>query len=209
MAAKHIDHDSLYSSLDARVAYLVDFIEFGAVDIQALKDIAPLLTPLVPTVLDAVYAKLFTYDITKSAFLPRQSGFEGAVPQKLDDLHLDSDTIKFRKDFLKVWIVKLLTGDYASGKNFEYLDKVGVMHTGQAGFKHREKKAPINVEYIHLGMLLGWVQTMLTSTLLGLPEETLPMSDKIRMVVAVNKILWIQNDLMARHYVKDVLPVEV
>jgi hypothetical protein len=31
-------------------------------------------------------------------------------------------------------------------KTFEYLDKVGIMHTGQAGFKHREKKAPLHVD---------------------------------------------------------------
>jgi len=198
---QHIDHDALYDSLEARIAYLKDFLEFGDEDVQALKDIVPLASPLIPTILDAVYTKLFTYDITKTTFLNRNSGFDGKLDESLETLGHDSEQIKFRKDFLKVWIVKLLTGDYKSMKQWEYMDKVGIMHTGQAGFKHREKKLPLHVEYIHMAALLGWVETLLATTLIGLPEETLATKDKLRMIAAVNKVLWIQNDLFSRHYI--------
>ena len=40
---------------------------------------------------------------------------------------------------------------------FTYVDNVGLMHTGKPGFKHREKRPELRVEYIHIGALLGYV----------------------------------------------------
>ncbi|KAG8781106.1 hypothetical protein FRC12_022216 [Ceratobasidium sp. 428] len=142
--------------------------------------------------------KLFSFDITRASFLSRGSGFEGKVAERLEDINHDSEQIKFRKNFLKVWVAKVFTADYTDPKTFEYFDKVGIMHTGQAGFKHREKKSPLHVDYTHCAILLGYVQSMLTSAVMAqdLPDET-----KTAVLVAVNKVMWIQNDLFARHYI--------
>ncbi|EJT97313.1 hypothetical protein DACRYDRAFT_25113 [Dacryopinax primogenitus] len=199
---KHVDHDSLYTNLEARMDYLLSFIEFGKEDIKGLKDVAPILGPLIPTILDAVYTKLFRYDVTKVLLLPRKMGYQqDELESGLDSFGHDSEQTKIRKEFLKGWLVKLLTGDYNSMSQWDYMDKVGIMHTGKAGFKHREKKAPLHVEYIHMAGLLGWLETMFTTTLLRIPDAKVSPKDKLRMITALNKIFWIQNDLFARHYI--------
>ncbi|KAF8750010.1 Protoglobin [Rhizoctonia solani] len=101
----------------------------------------------------------------------------GQLAEKLEDINHNSEQIKFRKDFLKVWVVKVFTADYNDPKTFEYLDRVGIMHTGKAGFKHREKKDPLFVDYAHCAILLGYVQSMLTSAVMArddLPDEVKP-----------------------------------
>jgi len=70
-----------------------------------------------------------------------------------------------------------------------------MMHVGQ-GRQH-----PLHVEYIHIGICLAFIQDVLTEALLSHPR--LKMDRKIALVKAVNKVLWIQNDLFAKWYVRD------
>ncbi|KAG8751259.1 hypothetical protein FRC12_012524 [Ceratobasidium sp. 428] len=93
---------------------------------------------------------------------------------------------------------KVFTADYTDLKTFEYLDKVGLMHTGPAAFTHREKKEPLHVDYTHCALLLGHVHTILTKAVLA---RNLPSETTVATLAAVNKVLWIQNDLFARHYI--------
>jgi len=85
---------------------------------------------LTPTVPDAVYAKLLSFDITAGSFVPRNTGYEGETAKSVQELTLESPQIVFRKDFLKNYLVKLVTADYESEKTWEYMDKVGIMHSG-------------------------------------------------------------------------------
>lgn len=68
---------------------------------------------------------------------------------------------------------------------WEYMDKVGMMHVGQ-GRKH-----PLHIEYVHMGVLLGFVQDVMVEAILSHPRLTLQL--KIRVVKAIGKVLWIQN----------------
>lgn len=133
---QHIDPASL-NSLPERVSYLRKFINFSEEDAAALHAAAPVVAPLVPAVVDAVYTKLLSFDITAVAFTPRQTGYTGEVPTSINDLSHEHPQIKFRKDFLRQYLVKLVTMDYNNQQSWEYLDKVGLMHTGVAGFAHR------------------------------------------------------------------------
>ncbi|KAG6908380.1 hypothetical protein DXG01_004878 [Tephrocybe rancida] len=197
---QHIAPSSL-EHLPTRVQYLRDFIGFSTEDAAALHAAAPVVAPLVPTVVDAVYDKLFSFDITAKAFVPRQTGYNGEAPTNLKDLSHEHPQIKFRKDFLAGYLKKLVTMDYAQDSSWEYLDKVGVMHTGVAGFAHRTKKPDLRVEYIHCGALLGYVEDILVNAVATHPD--LDLDTKVAVLRATNKLLWIQNDLFARHYVKD------
>jgi hypothetical protein len=78
---------------------------------------------------------------------------------------------------------------------WEYLDKVGMMHVGQ-GRVH-----PLHVEYVHIGVTLSFVQDILTEAVLSHPK--LKMDRKIALVKALSKVIWIQNDLFAKWYVRD------
>lgn len=69
------------------------------------------------------------------------------------------------------------------------------MHCGQG------RKASLNVEYVHIGICLGFIQDIFTEALLSHPR--LSMSRKIALVRAIGKVIWIQNDLFAKWYVRD------
>jgi hypothetical protein len=75
------------------------------------------------------------------------------------------------------------------------LDKVGMMHVGQ-GRTH-----PLHVEYVHIGATLSFIQDVLTEAILSHPR--LKMDRKIALVKALSKVIWIQNDLFAKWYVRD------
>lgn len=187
---KHIDEPRLETDLDYRFAYLVEFTGFGEQDIQAIHASAGALAPLVSGLVDAVYDKLFGYDATKRHFVPRQSGYEGAVPADLASLTQDHEMIRFRKQHLGRYLVALVTKPY-DGTMVGYLDMVGKMHTPKAGSKE------LNVPLVQMNALMGFVSDALVHTILSL---NLPRPREIATLRAFNKLLWIQNDLITRHY---------
>jgi hypothetical protein len=71
---EHISASSL-NSLPERIAYLSSFLSLTASDTEALLAAKPLIAPLIPTILDAVYTKLLSYDITAQAFVPKSKSF--------------------------------------------------------------------------------------------------------------------------------------
>lgn len=187
---QHINERQLENDVGYRFQYLTEFMGLGAEDVEAIHASAPLLAPLVPGLVDAVYVKLFNYDATKRHFVPRQSGFEGVLPTSLEALTLDHELIKFRKGHLARYLAALVTRTYDS-KMVEYLDMVGKMHTPKAG------SAELSVPLVQMNALMGFVSDALISTIFGLrldPEKT------ERTIRAFNKLLWVQNDLINRHY---------
>lgn len=70
-----------------------------------------------------------------------------------------------------------------------------MMHVG-LGRKH-----PLHIEYVHLGVCLGFIQDIMTEAILSHPR--LHLQRKTALVKALNKVIWIQNDLMAKWHVKD------
>lgn len=202
----HISPASLVNDFPTRVSYLRQFINFTSDDEAALHAAAPIVGPLVPAIVDAVYTKLLSFDITAVAFTPRQTGYTGKVPSGINDLSHDHPQIKFRKDFLAKYLVKLVTMDYSKPESWQYLDKVGLMHTGAAGFAHRAKKSPLRVELIHCSILLGFVEDILVDTVITHPDLDIPTKNAVAR--AANKLIWIQNDLFARHYVTEPASME-
>jgi hypothetical protein len=158
--------------------------------VRAVHAAASHLAPLVPALVDAVYDKLFLYASTKRHFVPRQTGYEGPVPDSVESLELDHPMIAFRKQHLGRYLSALVTKPY-DGKMVAYLDLVGKMHTPKAG------SPQLDVPLVQMNALLGFVADALTNTIfiLGLPRD-----QELRAVRAFNKLLWLQNDLINRHY---------
>lgn len=194
---QHIDEARLESDLGYRFGYLTEFMGFGEDDIAAIHGVAEHLAPLVPTLVDAVYDKLFSYDATKRHFVPRQSGYEGEVPADLESLEPDHEMIQFRKQHLARYLEALVTRPYNT-KMVQYLDMVGKIHTPQAG------SAELDIPLVQMNALLGFVSDALLQTIfgLGLDRET-----EVRTARAFGKLLWLQNDLINRHYQPAAEPV--
>jgi hypothetical protein len=186
----HIDEPRLETDLGYRFDYVSKFMGFGADDVAAIHGAAPKLAPIVPALVDAVYAKLVQQDATWRHFLPRQHGYAGEVPLTLDRLTLDHPQIAFRKQHLGRYLAALVTKPY-DGKMVEYLDMVGKIHTPKAGSKE------IDVPLVQMNALMGFVADALTATILGLG---LDRDTEVKTLRAFGKLLWLQNDLVTRHY---------
>ena len=187
---QNIDEERLETDLGYRFGYLAEFMGFGADDIDAIHGAASALAPLVPGLVDAVYTKLQTYDATWRHFVPRQHGYSGDLPQGLDDLTMDHAQIKFRKEHLGRYLAALVTREY-DAKMVVYLDMVGKMHTPKAGSMN------LDVPLVQMNALMGFVADAFTATILGLGLER---GQEVRTLRAFQKLLWIQNDLITRHY---------
>ncbi|KAJ9145024.1 Globin-like protein [Pleurostoma richardsiae] len=188
---QHVDRKELYTNLEARILYLHTFLDFSSRDIEALVTGAKYIRALIPAVVNIVYRKLLQYDITARAFETRSTSFEGPMDEVPDE---NSPQVMHRKMFLRAYLNKICS-DPSQMEFWEYLDKVGMMHVG-LGREH-----PLHVEYIHIGAALSVIQDILTEAILSHPR--LHISRKIAIVKALGKVIWIQNDLFAKWYVRD------
>jgi len=185
-----IDEARLESDVAYRFGYLAEFMEFDSDDIDTIHAAAEKLGPIVPALVDAVYVKLFNYDATKRHFVPPQHGYDGELAADVESLALDDDVIEFRKQHLARYLAALVTRPYDL-KMVQFLDTVGAMHTPSFG------NPKINVPLVQMNALLGFVADALNATILSLE---LDRETEIRTLRAFNKLLWLQNDLINRHY---------
>jgi hypothetical protein len=187
---KTIDEPRLESDLAYRFGYTSGFMGFGEADIKAIHGAAGLLAPVVPALVDAVYGKLFEQDATWRHFVPKQHGYDGILPTNLAELTPDHPMIQFRKQHLSRYLVTLVTKPY-DGKMLEYLDMVGKIHTDKAG------SANIRVPLVQMNALMGFVTDALIATICSL---NLDRDTELATLRAFNKLLWLQNDMITRHY---------
>jgi hypothetical protein len=187
---RKIDEPRLESDLAYRFNYLADFMGFGADDIKVIHASAPLVAPRVPMLVDAVYAKLIQYDATWRHFLPRQAGDSGEIPVTLDQLTMDHPQIAFRKQHLARYLERIVTAPY-DDRMVAFLDMVGRMHTDKAG------NPQIHVPLVQMNALMGFVADAVNASILAMD---IPADLKASALRAFSKLLWLQNDLINRHY---------
>ena len=185
-----IDEKRLEIDPQYRYQYLCEFIGFGAEDGALIQAFAPHLGPRIGDLVEKTYVKLLGYDATARHFVPRQHGYEGDVPQSLADVEPDHSQIQFRKDHLNRYFMQLIGRPYDE-KMVKYLDMVGKIHTPEAG------NAQINVPLVQMNALMG----LLSDTLMEFVSESpLDSATTLKTQRAFNKLLWIQNDFITRHY---------
>lgn len=187
---KTIDESRLQDDVQYRYEYLTEFIGFGASDAAAIQAFAPHLGPRIPELVDKTYERLLTYDATARHFVPRQHGYGGETPQRLADLAADHAQIRFRKDHLNRYFAQLIGRSY-DAKMVQYLDMVGKIHTPQAG------NQAIVVPLVQMNALMGLLSDILMQVIVEAPLDPPSQAQTLR---AFNKLLWIQNDLISRHY---------
>ncbi|KAM0715915.1 hypothetical protein Q7P37_008429 [Cladosporium fusiforme] len=188
---KHVDRDALYTDLSARVAYLKDFIGFGPDDLVTLERGQELVRQVIPDIVNSVYKRLLSYDVTARVFSTRDSRCDDDPTVWPQD---GSPAIQNRKIFLR-WYLTRLNQDPSKKEFWEYLDKVGQMHVGEG------RRNPLHVDYMFLGICLGFVQDAITEAILT--ASTVELRLRISLVRALGKLLWIQNDLLARHHINE------
>ncbi len=185
-----IDEERLETDALYRYEFLAEFIGFGPEDAALIQAFAPHIGPRIGELVELTYAKLLSYDATARHFVPRQHGYDGEVPANLSELTAGHPQIQFRKDHLNRYFMQLIGRSY-DAKMVQYLDMVGKMHTPKAGSRH------IDVPLVQMNALIG----LLSDIILQLVAES-PLDDakKLQTQRAFNKLLWIQNDFVTRHY---------
>ncbi len=185
-----IDEPRLETDLQYRYDYLAEFIGFGSADAALIQGFAPHLGPRIGEIVDKTYDKLLSYDATARHFVPRQHGYEGDVPGNLADLTTNHPQIRFRKDHLNRYFMQLI-GRSFDAKMVQYLDMVGKMHTPLAGSKG------IVVPLVQMNALMGLLSDAIME---AVAESPLDSTKTLQTQRAFNKLLWIQNDFITRHY---------
>ncbi len=187
---KNVDEQRLESDLHYRYEYVSGFVGFGSDDVSAIHSIAAKMLPLVSSMVEATYDKLLACDATRRHFVPRHSGYEGPLPANPASLTQSTEQIQFRKEHLARYLTNIFGNSY-DARMVNYLDVVGKMHTPKAGNKR------IDVPLVQMNALMGFVSDSVLGAILGLG---LDREQEARTIRAVNKLLWIQNDLITRHY---------
>lgn len=188
---KSVDEARLETDVAYRFAYLADFIGFQQSDAELIQACGPYLGPAIPRLVEQTYARLLSYDATARHFVPRQHGYTGALPRSVEELTQASPPIRFRKDHLTRYFMQLIGRSY-DDKMISYLDMVGKIHTPQAGNKE------IHIPLVQMNALMGLLADVLTG---ALAESPLDPDQRLPTIRAFHKLLWIQNDLINRHYV--------
>jgi len=189
--SEHIDSSRLSEDLRYRFEYISKFINFTNDDITALNTLAPIILPIIPVIVDAVYRKLFQFDITKNYFVLRNDGFDGPLKQN-ENLTLDSAQMTYRRDMLSGHLKRLFLQREWTDDFLQYLSRVGQMHTNKFG------SLSINVDYIHINATLGYIETLIIDAVWV--ADNLDNKIKKDIVLALNKVFRIQNDLFLLHY---------
>lgn len=186
-----IDETRLETDPQYRYEYLAGFMGFDPEDAALIQASAPMLGPLIPLLVEKTYEKLLSYDATARHFVPRQAGYEGPLPTGVAQLSQTDPQIRFRKEHLSRYFMQLLGRSY-DAKMVLYLDMVGKIHTPKAGNKE------IDVPLVQMNALMGLLADSLTDVI---SQQPLDAATSLRTIRAFQKLLWIQNDFITRHYV--------
>ncbi|KIV87416.1 hypothetical protein PV11_02964 [Exophiala sideris] len=187
----HVSRRDLYTSLSTRVAYLQQFLDFGPNDVNAINEGRKHITAVIPDIVDMVYKKVLKHDITARILSNNDSRDE---ENPMDWVREEDVRFKSRKMGMRWWITKLVS-DPTKTEYWEYLDKVGLRYVGKG------RSCLLYVDYIFLGACLGYIQDSMTQAIFSQPG--LDLAHKIALVRAFGKVIWIQNDLMAKWHVED------
>lgn len=187
---EHIDEGLLETDIQQRYDFLCRFIGFTADDIRLIQQAAQHIGPHIGELVEKTYERLMAFDATARHFVSRQHGFEGELPKDVTELTQQHPQIQFRKDHLNRYFLALI-GRSFDAKMVIFLDMVGKMHTPKAGSDQ------IEVPLIQMNALMGLLSDILTQTLI---DSALDENSTLNTIRAFQKLLWIQNDFVNRHY---------
>ncbi|EAW15279.1 protoglobin family protein [Aspergillus clavatus NRRL 1] len=188
---QHARRKDLYTSFPKRMAYIQAFINFTRDDITTFNKGARYLKAAIPGLTHRLYEKMLEFDITARALRTRSTSSEVQVD---DYFTIDSPHVQRRKIFWK-WYLTRFFSDPSQIEYWQYLEKVGTMHTGKI-LLH-----PLTIEYIHMNACLGYLKELLLETIFL--HEEMTVAFKFALVRSLSKILCIQNDLIARCHIRD------
>ncbi|MDG3004588.1 protoglobin family protein [Paludisphaera mucosa] len=192
---KHIDEKRLEADVEYRFQYVAEYIGFGPGDERAIREAAALTLPLVPRLVDEVYDAFHRFDATWRHFLSRQQGkadFGTSLDRRLQELTPEHAMVKTRKHSLGRYFVRLMSEPFDAAM-IQYMDAMGRIHNAES---HRSR---LDVPLVQMNAFLGQLADVIFGLIRGLGLEP---DREFALIRAYSKVLWLQNDLVARHYLR-------
>ncbi|CAF2146320.1 unnamed protein product [Rotaria magnacalcarata] len=185
----------LDNDLRCRYEYLAEFFNFTNDNIKILNQLSIYIQPMIPVIVDKVYRKLFSFDITKQYFFrhPSHSCFGNLFSSaNHSSFSFDGNDIEFRKNMLSKYLEKILMEQEWDDSFLRYLSFVGQVHTQEMG------TSTIHVDYMHISALIGFLEHIIIDIILKI--NNIDYQTKYRAIVSMNKFFWIQNQFFKMHY---------
>lgn len=188
---KVIDQRRLEDDPFYRYQFLAEFVGFGEAEVKAIHESGPCLVRALPRVVNSVYEKMFSYDITKQKFVPRHDDYSGAHAEDLAELTLEDGQVQHRKTRLIQYFTDLFSAEFDE-TTVDLMNAVGRMHTTLAG------TVSIHVPLMQFNILMCYIHDLLTQELLG--EKGVDSSAAVSAIRALQKLFWLQQSLVSWHY---------
>ncbi|OGM50517.1 hypothetical protein ABOM_000949 [Aspergillus bombycis] len=188
---RRVGRKELYTDFGKRMEYIKTFLDFTDDDVIIFNKGSKYLKTVIPELTHRLYEKMLEFDITARALRTRSTTSEAQIE---DLFTIDSPQVQRRKIFWK-WYLTRLCSDPGQPSYWEYLRKVGEMHTGKV-LMH-----PLTIEYIHMNACLGYVKQLLFETISLHPEMTVKF--KFALIRSMSKVFCIQNDLISKCYINE------
>ncbi|KAE8319742.1 Protoglobin-domain-containing protein [Aspergillus transmontanensis] len=188
---RRVGRKELYTDFGKRMEYIKTFLDFTDDDVIIFNKGSKYLKTVIPELTHRLYEKMLEFDITARALRTRSTTSEAQIE---DLFTIDSPQVQRRKIFWK-WYLTRLCSDPGQPSYWEYLRKVGEMHTGKV-LMH-----PLTIEYIHMNACLGYVKQLLFETISLHPDMSVKF--KFALIRSMSKVFCIQNDLISKCYINE------
>lgn len=169
-----------------RVVELQEFLELSAEEIEAIHNVSHRLTPKLQDVVDRMYDLFTQQDATLRHFARPQAGYDGPIPERLEEITPDHPYMKQRKVATLRFLVGLVSRPFNTSA-IQHLDWIGKLHNSQAG--SRDFKLPA----VQFEAGMGFISASLISAVKTL---NLPRSQESLVLSGLQKMCWILNDVL-------------
>ncbi len=176
-----------------RFNYVAEVVGLSSSDFDILHRNREVTKPLLSSIVDRVYEKMFQFFPMKRHFLEQHHGFYGHAPESIEQLTLEHEQTKFRKMKLEEYFTKLSTAP--PDDTFAILlDMIARIHTPHQG------NQSLAIPIVQLAALLGFVNDQFTLEISKL--DALSADQRTELQRAYSKLFWVQNNMFLRHYAK-------
>ncbi len=172
--APPFDESRLETDPAARYAYLASFIGLTALDLDVIRGARPFLEDRLDRMVEELTGRVVDFEPAARHFRTES----GEIDRPRITRHL------------RGYLARLLSEPGGPGFG-GYLDGVAGTHRSTGGTSRAD------VPQVQVNALLGFISDRVVRTV---AELELPLRQRLRAIRAFNKLLWIQNDLMSRHY---------
>lgn len=192
MSIKTVDEAALETDVVYRFRYVRDFVGLTSSDIEAIRESSQLLREKTPQLADSLLMKLMETDETMRFFVPTDAARNvrrSASSQKLTPDH--PRVLEIRRNIIE-FLDELVSGNYEDEAFARKLDEIGATHA-------RTDRADAKVPIMQINAMMGFLsdRLMAKARSLGLPHDR-----EVALITALQKMIWIQMNMMARHYVR-------